>query len=366
MTEYRHLEQEKAERLKEALPGLSEDMPESFFRLAEIFEQQVFELSRKGDDFFIPYMMNDALEDYLIIKDASLVGEYDYHSEEEPDRRRGRDEAEETVEPRLVKTDEKYGLILKKQGRTATLWFKELSHSRQCYQYHAIGHFWRKGEEHWRRLVYIAGTLYDKYQYIGEEACSKEEQELAELMEFAPFRSFSPIEASLDGTYPDTERGLERMRMLAEEAGDERFVKLLDAWEKNPTEGMKRKLIRKMNAPERETLYTLIDEKIAHASLAWPERRYEEKEEKEIRKKREECAKELSKKGFEGSYPVYRKDKLCIRVMEEHPFTLLESADYFFSLQYMVSECRLEDEGINAGFFRGFGRKGYIKKAEEF
>ena len=60
MTEYRHLEQDKAERLKEALPGLSEDMPESFFRLAEIFEQQVFELSRKGDDFFIPYLMNDA------------------------------------------------------------------------------------------------------------------------------------------------------------------------------------------------------------------------------------------------------------------------------------------------------------------
>ena len=37
----------------------------AFEKLAEIFEYQVFELCI-GEDYLIPYMMNDAVENYLI------------------------------------------------------------------------------------------------------------------------------------------------------------------------------------------------------------------------------------------------------------------------------------------------------------
>ena len=51
--------------LMKVLPGLREDMPEPFWRLAEIFGEQGFELCTDGEspsDYFIPYMMNEGGE----------------------------------------------------------------------------------------------------------------------------------------------------------------------------------------------------------------------------------------------------------------------------------------------------------------
>ena len=72
---------DRLRRLQEALPGLTGDMPQEFFRLAEVFLYDAFELSREsgpegGEIFRIPYMMNDALEAWLVLRDCRITGEY--------------------------------------------------------------------------------------------------------------------------------------------------------------------------------------------------------------------------------------------------------------------------------------------------
>ena len=71
------------EELSEYLDGLQEQMPLAFWKLAEIFKYQVFELCEEpeekeeesGKSYLIPYMMNDAIEDYLVLENCRMVGE---------------------------------------------------------------------------------------------------------------------------------------------------------------------------------------------------------------------------------------------------------------------------------------------------
>ena len=77
-----------------------------------------------------------------------------------------------------------------------------------------------EGQEHWRQLVYMTGTIYDKYEYMKEKACSDLEMELMHLIEFPPFRFWSPVEESLEERYPSSPQGTACMKKLAKEAGD--------------------------------------------------------------------------------------------------------------------------------------------------
>ncbi|WP_274954777.1 DUF3878 family protein [Anaerostipes butyraticus] len=62
---------EYQKELMNALPGLKESLPQPFWRLAEVFRNQVFELcTADGEEgtleYYVPYMMNDAAESYFI------------------------------------------------------------------------------------------------------------------------------------------------------------------------------------------------------------------------------------------------------------------------------------------------------------
>ena len=146
--------------LVKALPGLKEDMPRAFYMLAELFDYGSFDICRSDDKYIIPYIMNDAVECYLTVENAVLKG--DYHSEEE------------IISASLVLGSEKgYGLILHQQDNVVTLWFDNLHVHEACFKYHEIGHFWVKGQEQWRMLVYMVGTIADKYMYMGKEYCNE-------------------------------------------------------------------------------------------------------------------------------------------------------------------------------------------------
>ena len=71
---------DREKELQNSLDGLEASMPKPFWKLAEILELQVLEISRlskeEAADFLIPYMMNDAVENYLILKDCKMTGEY--------------------------------------------------------------------------------------------------------------------------------------------------------------------------------------------------------------------------------------------------------------------------------------------------
>ena len=60
----------------EKLAGVTPDMEEGFQKLKEIFDKEVFELYIRQGQGYVPYMMNDALECYLVLTDCRCTGEY--------------------------------------------------------------------------------------------------------------------------------------------------------------------------------------------------------------------------------------------------------------------------------------------------
>lgn len=343
--------------LQQHLDGLDPDMPNSFMRLAEVFEHQVFELCKIGEDestYAIPYMMNDALEYYLVLRNCRMVGEYVRHKE-----------ADTTA--RIAREPDGYVLVVRQGSEnTFTLYFKMVEEKIACYMYHEIGHFWVKGQEQWRQLVYIIGTIYDKYEYLGEEFCNSKELELLRLMEFAPFREWSPIHESLEDKYPATYEGIDAMEQLALEAKDAAFIKVLRLYRRFPHRYLEKKLSKMLLEAGREPLYELIYKKVKAASEMYPKRIYGHGLDEEMEAERKLVHKSLQKRGFAGTYPEYRKGTCQVIVTEEHPFTIMdmEYEDYVFRLQFMVSKCR-HSEGRNSGFFKGRGRKGFIASSLE-
>ncbi len=343
------------------LKGLQEGMPEAFFHLEAVFKYEAFELCRKENsrDYLVPYMMNDALEYYFVLKDVRMTGEY------QPE--------DAIVMARIAQEDDRYILVIRQEsGNTVTLIFQNLEEHAQCYQYHRIGHFWRKGQEHWRQLVYMIGTAHDKYEYFGERFCSAKEQELIALMHFAPFRYWSPVGESLDAHYPEQKEGLYRMEELAREAEDYGFLKLLKWYRYLPAAPVKKLLIHQMLSPKRQRLYELIWKLVQEASMEYPERQYEESLNKKIHMERERVDKELKKLGFGGNYPHYSADRTWITVAEEHTFTVpeLDWEDFKFRIRFMISQIadfdsdnKESDQMLNAGFFRGKGRRAEIVEA---
>ena len=53
----------------------------TFAELSEYIEaisdSRAFELAALGDDFVVPYILNDSIEDYFVFKNCSIRGDYD-------------------------------------------------------------------------------------------------------------------------------------------------------------------------------------------------------------------------------------------------------------------------------------------------
>ena len=137
-------------------------------KLAQLLEQDQFELifsesgAGRGQDIRLVYLMNDAVESFLVFRDARMTGEY--HAEYEGE-----------LEASLNKQGEEFVLVVK-QGKTVlTLFFEEMDLEVYLYEYAYTGHFWVKGYEYLRQLEYRLAILRDKYDYLGEEYCTEEE-----------------------------------------------------------------------------------------------------------------------------------------------------------------------------------------------
>lgn len=154
------------------------------------------------------------------------------------------------------------------------------------------------------------------------------------------------------------------MRNLAMQAGDKDYLKWIDKYEKHPTKRMEMTLAKKLQDPKRQDLYELICEKVCNASDPYPARNYGERIDQKIQRYREQVDKKLKEQGFTGTYPQYESEHLSVCVTEEHPFTILESKDFKFKIQLMISECREKHPRKNAGFFKGYQRKGKIKRLD--
>ena len=299
----------------------------------DLLELEVLELIPKDTDpatMYIPYMMNDAVEYYLILSNCQVMGEIP-------------EEFDGDTLVKLIDSPDRPGLIFEMpSGDKLTLWFDSCAFEKSFYQYHRICHIWRKGEEHWRMLVYMVGTIHDKYAFLGPDSVNDAEFALLPLVHFGPFRFYSPIDEPLDDRYPENEDGWTCMRNLALEAGDADYVKMIDranALKKLPfirTDTLIKNLANALSLSRRKPLFEHIYSKVCEASSRYPERAYRPKAILEMEKARKAADAGLRAEGFTGEYPAYTKGGMSAIVFEEHPFTVQELDYEGFAFQTKV------------------------------
>lgn len=283
-------------------------------RLVDLGEIEVF-IKSETREVFIPHMMNDAVECYYQFKDCTTQGQW-------------LKECQEPLSFSLVEEKEKKGLILR-QGNvnTLTIWYGQVEKVCHCYQYHRIGHFWVKGQEKWRRIVYVIGSIQEKASIVGEEVCLEGELYLAKLTGFAPFRYWTPLDISLDYYYEDSLEGILVMKEILARLGEKKLLGLVEGYEEDYIEGRitDRKIKRLAKALiQSQSLYNFLETETDALSSHYKPRVYDAAESAKMEELRKKSCQEYYKKGFQGAYPILYKGRKKVIFYEEHPYILRE------------------------------------------
>ena len=178
------------------------------------------------------YLMNDAVESFLVLKNARMTGNYvrGYEGEFEG--------SVEKADRDLCEAE--YILVVHQGQNVFTVFFEDVLLETHLYNYGELGHFWVKGYENLRVMEYQIAILRDKYEYLGEKYCTEYEGKLAMLRDFPPLNYlFYPAVPEkyivpVDNPWEVTVEALAVMQELATEAGDEKLGKMLRCYEKNP------------------------------------------------------------------------------------------------------------------------------------
>ena len=137
-------------------------MYDTFEMLEELLEQQQFELLIEENKIRLVYLMNDAVESFLIFDKVRLTGNY-LEGYEGP------------LKSSLSEEDDQYVLSVWQGENVVTLFFENLDLEVHLYNYGEIGHFWVPGYEYLSQLEYRNSIASDKLEYLGEEFCTEEE-----------------------------------------------------------------------------------------------------------------------------------------------------------------------------------------------
>ena len=100
-------------------------------------------------DIRLVYLMNDAVESFLIFRDARLTGSY-------------LENYEGPLKSSLSQEGDEYILVVWQGENVVTLFFRMLDLEVYLYNYGEIGHFWVPGYEYLRLLEYQIAILRDK------------------------------------------------------------------------------------------------------------------------------------------------------------------------------------------------------------
>ncbi|MGN0205050.1 MAG: DUF3878 family protein [Coprococcus sp.] len=297
-------------------------------KLDLLISQGQFELlpDEDSDNIRLVYLMNDAVESFLVFHDAELTGSYqsDFQGE---------------LWASLEKSGDRYVLIVHQDDTVCTLFFKDLTLEVHLFNYGKTGHFWVKGYEYLRQLEYRIAILRDKREYLGEDFCSEEEMQLSYLTEFPPlnFCCYPAVpDQYLVPSYPWWQvsgEALDVMKDLAGEAGDQslKWWLILYAW--LPWKIIAKQIARLLHTVRHAGVVDLIDAKLSHAAAAYEERVFAVAEEEKIQTIKEIAA--LRKKELERSGKR-------VEMLKEEPFLYAKD-----SVEYKIHLMIWQTEGKN-------------------
>ena len=287
---------------KQVLQGLSEELPDEFFKLAQLVEVEQLEFLAPKDNsnnWRLVYLMNDAVESFLVFENARFTGEYlpDY---------------EGTIKAVLEKKEKEYILVVN-QGEDSvfTIFFESLKLEIQCYDYGKIGHFWVEGYEYLRQLEYRIAILRDKVDYLGEQknCCTKEERKFALLAEFPPLNYCSYPSVKPEYVVPKSEPwqvnldAIRLMKELAMQVKDKMLIQMLALYEQYPVKTIAKIIAKMLHQKRHLAVVKLLDKKLQKEAGNYPKRSFGKKSNAEHKKQIEQAyerQKALKAKGIES------------------------------------------------------------------
>lgn len=232
-------------------------------KLVQLLEQNQFELIFTEQDIRLVYLMNDAVESFLVFQNARMTGKY-------------RDDYDGELEATLEKQGQKFVLIVHQGDTVVTLFFENLIQENHFYEYGTIAHFWVKKYEYLRQLEYRLAILRDKYDYLGEKSCNEKEKQLAQLVDFPPLNycCYPAVPAKYivprENPWEPSEDALMVMEELTERAGD-RFLKVvLKLYRKYPIPFLAKRIGNMLHRNRHSKVVDLIDREIQEASKKYP------------------------------------------------------------------------------------------------
>lgn len=286
-------------------------MNETIGMLQELLEQNQFELlipeEPEAKDIRLVYLMNDAVESFLIFRNAHMTGTYKSEYEGELEFSLSHDEKRE-----------EYILSVWQGDSVVTVWFRKLELEAHLYNYGTIGHFWVKGWEYLRQLEYRIAILRDKYEYLGSEFCTPGERKIALLCDFPPLNcSCYPAvpEKYLvprENVWEPTEEAIAVMEELAAKTGDTKLQKMLNHYRKDPAPVNARKIASALRKNVHADTVDLLSVWLKEETATYPDRSYGAETDQQIRtmlQQAEDKRMELERKGIRAE------------VLREEPFT---------------------------------------------
>lgn len=318
------------------------------FCLENLARQGALCFYQAPDGLRIPYLMNDTVECYLLLRDARVTGCFEKFP--------GMGAAANGI----YEDGKRAVIVRQKNGSVFTVWYEKAPvFAADCYQYHQIMHYRGKGSPHLKRQAAIVSAICDKRRYIGSFVCNDTERELCDLIGFTPFRHYAQGIPAETLTYQDEKTGAEAMRKLALEAGDRAYVRMIDRYMKEPSGFLCRLLTVMLAMPGHEKIYEKLEEKIETASSGYSGRSYDKPQELSCAIRRITAGRVLENRGFTGTYPHFRKGLTSITVYEEQPFTKMEDRPDDFNVFLLKEQKHM--------FFikRTINRIVYPKKVEE-
>lgn len=355
--------------------------------IEDLSEQGAFEIwypavRQQQNNVYIPYMMNDAMECFIILENAALIGSFD--RELMAHTTAAIEHGDNSRHLLIIKQEhDNAGLSTNTPANICTVWFTSATIKKSLYRFDEICHYWRPGFEQWSQLTYIIGTMYDKYLWGGESVCNQTELSLMKLIEFAPFRAFAPAPELFEELYDNSKEAALLMQKLAIDAADYSFALLCKIYAAFPSTVLARLLYMKLKSSKRFSLYNHIYDLAIMGASAYPERHYMIPADNDKKEKLRKSAHGLmTKKYFVGNYPNYYRNyykqpndgkSVFVRFTEEHPFTIMDWEGITFSQRCMVSVCdnkllrnlKIRQLDSNLGFFDRNGLDSYILTIDE-
>ena len=292
------------------------ELPDTFYKLAELLEQDQFELllsknrikdMHRKQDISLVYLMNDAVESFLVFHNATITGQY-------------KSEYEGGLLAVLDKKEEEYVLVVH-QG-------EDLLQQNNLYNYGDLGHFWVKGYEYLRLLEYRLAILRDKCDYLDIDCSTPEERKLAALVEFPPLNycCYPAVPEKYivprQNPWQPSDEAIDLMIEIAKEAGDKLFVHILSYYKKDNSKLMSRFIARMLHRKKHIKIVRILTKKLQKAASIYPVRSFGIENDIQIQKcleKAKQKKQELKEKGIKAD------------IIREEPF--VEAQD---SVQYKI------------------------------